>query len=163
MNAVNWAASGTGLGIVSMVDRYNNDNGWWTNDNSFLKDELGSAPFFYQNDDVDIGLGHSIFPVNEGLTDAGLSDWFTSSHACLSDVTNYTAINIAGAGAQAGCSVTIVSAGSAGGGTDGGDNPDVVPVPASGWLLLCGVLGICLLYTSPSPRDRQKSRMPSSA
>ena len=25
----------------------------------------------------------------------------------------------------------------------------------------CG--GTCLLYTSPSPRDRQKSRMPSSA
>ena len=24
-------------------------------------------------------------------------------------------------------------------------------------------LAICLLYTSPSPRDRQKSRMPSSA
>ena len=26
-----------------------------------------------------------------------------------------------------------------------------------------GVFVICLLYTSPSPRDRQKSRMPSSA
>ena len=26
-----------------------------------------------------------------------------------------------------------------------------------------GVFGSCLLYTSPSPRDRQKSRMPSSA
>ena len=26
-----------------------------------------------------------------------------------------------------------------------------------------GQLGVCLLYTSPSPRDRQKSRMPSSA
>ena len=26
-----------------------------------------------------------------------------------------------------------------------------------------GVNFICLLYTSPSPRDRQKSRMPSSA
>ena len=25
------------------------------------------------------------------------------------------------------------------------------------------ILEICLLYTSPSPRDRQKSRMPSSA
>ena len=25
------------------------------------------------------------------------------------------------------------------------------------------VIGTCLLYTSPSPRDRQKSRMPSSA
>ena len=26
-----------------------------------------------------------------------------------------------------------------------------------------GLTGTCLLYTSPSPRDRQKSRMPSSA
>ena len=26
-----------------------------------------------------------------------------------------------------------------------------------------GILYACLLYTSPSPRDRQKSRMPSSA
>ena len=26
-----------------------------------------------------------------------------------------------------------------------------------------GTFNICLLYTSPSPRDRQKSRMPSSA
>ena len=26
-----------------------------------------------------------------------------------------------------------------------------------------GVVDVCLLYTSPSPRDRQKSRMPSSA
>ena len=25
------------------------------------------------------------------------------------------------------------------------------------------LIGDCLLYTSPSPRDRQKSRMPSSA
>ena len=28
---------------------------------------------------------------------------------------------------------------------------------------LAGLFGYCLLYTSPSPRDRQKSRMPSSA
>ena len=26
-----------------------------------------------------------------------------------------------------------------------------------------GLVKVCLLYTSPSPRDRQKSRMPSSA
>ena len=32
-----------------------------------------------------------------------------------------------------------------------------------GLFLLSGLLGTCLLYTSPSPRDRQKSRMPSSA
>ena len=30
-------------------------------------------------------------------------------------------------------------------------------------VLVCPCLMICLLYTSPSPRDRQKSRMPSSA
>ena len=29
--------------------------------------------------------------------------------------------------------------------------------------LLADQLNTCLLYTSPSPRDRQKSRMPSSA
>ena len=28
---------------------------------------------------------------------------------------------------------------------------------------LVGLIATCLLYTSPSPRDRQKSRMPSSA
>ena len=35
-----------------------------------------------------------------------------------------------------------------------------------GWgetAVLYTLLGVCLLYTSPSPRDRQKSRMPSSA
>ena len=65
----------------------------------------------------------------------------------------------------------------------------LLPVPALVWLLLefrvtttgqardrlvarAGIIasnlddkiaGTCLLYTSPSPRDRQKSRMPSSA
>ena len=27
----------------------------------------------------------------------------------------------------------------------------------------CALVGVCLLYTSPSPRDRTRSRMPSSA
>jgi phosphatidylglycerophosphate synthase len=43
-------------------------------------------------------------------------------------------------------------------------------VPAIVWLLFAHSYGlafmlflICLLYTSQSPRDRQKSRMPSSA
>ena len=33
--------------------------------------------------------------------------------------------------------------------------------PVLGLALMVGL--VCLLYTSPSPRDRQKSRMPSSA
>ena len=32
-----------------------------------------------------------------------------------------------------------------------------------GYEILCNLLNICLLYTSPSPRDRTRSRMPSSA
>eukprot|EP01017_Pseudomicrothorax_dubius_P039567 TRINITY_DN6087_c0_g2_i1.p1 TRINITY_DN6087_c0_g2~~TRINITY_DN6087_c0_g2_i1.p1 ORF type:complete len:193 (-),score=25.69 TRINITY_DN6087_c0_g2_i1:9-587(-) len=34
---------------------------------------------------------------------------------------------------------------------------------ASAVYILFAIIGTCLLYTSPSPRDRQKSRMPSSA
>ena len=30
-------------------------------------------------------------------------------------------------------------------------------------IIIAKILNTCLLYTSPSPRDRQKSRMPSSA
>ena len=36
-------------------------------------------------------------------------------------------------------------------------------VEMKGAVELAPSIGICLLYTSPSPRDRQKSRMPSSA
>ena len=35
--------------------------------------------------------------------------------------------------------------------------------PANSYLNIPALLSACLLYTSPSPRDRQKSRMPSSA
>ena len=43
-----------------------------------------------------------------------------------------------------------------------GDGPTVVLIPGlgyNGWMWH----KICLLYTSPSPRDRTRSRMPSSA
>ena len=49
------------------------------------------------------------------------------------------------------------------------DNPGQIIEPADGWHDTGDVVSVdaegyyCLLYTSPSPRDRQKSRMPSSA
>ena len=44
-------------------------------------------------------------------------------------------------------------------GTVVGENVDFVVVVGTG----TGSVGVCLLYTSPSPRDRSLSRMPSSA
>ena len=41
------------------------------------------------------------------------------------------------------------------------DRPDIILDLL--FLLLLSVLQTCLLYTSPSPRDRTRSRMPSSA
>ena len=38
-----------------------------------------------------------------------------------------------------------------------------IVIPVDGHLSFDDLLQRCLLYTSPSPRDRQKSRMPSSA
>ena len=48
-------------------------------------------------------------------------------------------------------------------------NPNVAALVTTGGILeqigwgVIGNLHICLLYTSPSPRDRTRSRMPSSA
>ena len=57
-----------------------------------------------------------------------------------------------------------------------GDHPELVYARMTGWgqdgplaakaghdINYVALAGPCLLYTSPSPRDRQKSRMPSSA
>ena len=43
--------------------------------------------------------------------------------------------------------------------------PDIISITNNGYTkqVLNAKLNACLLYTSPSPRDRQKSRMPSSA
>ncbi|MEM1236505.1 MAG: VPLPA-CTERM sorting domain-containing protein [Pseudomonadota bacterium] len=143
INAVNWAASGTGLGIVSMTDRISNNNGWWDNENSFLKDELNAAAFAYNSETVNIGPGQNSFPINEGLSSDGLSGWGTSSHACLGSVTGYTAINLAPR-FDGECAVTLVTSSGASGGTDGGDDPDLnpVPLPAGAWLMLSGLAAI---------------------
>ena len=45
----------------------------------------------------------------------------------------------------------------------GGDAVDSVVAQRVLRVKATGLLVVCLLYTSPSPRDRQKSRMPSSA
>lgn len=146
INAVNWAASGTGLGIVSMPDGWaGTGSRWWLNDNSFLKDELDGYATYFQSESVIIGNGQGDFPVNEGLSSAGLSNWGTSSHAGFNGpVPGYTTINYEGSN-NSGRAITIVTEGLAGGGTDGDktqDQASVIPLPASGWMLLAGVAAL---------------------
>src|SRR5665811_2351428 len=43
------------------------------------------------------------------------------------------------------------------------DRREAPPEPLEGEGVVDEELGLCLLYTSPSPRDRTRSRMPSSA
>ena len=142
VNAVNWAAAGAGLGIVSMTDRYDagsTRDGWWTADGSFLKDELGAGVVARNTETVAIGAGQEGFPINEGLTTAGLSNWSTSAHAAfLDEIEGYARINFDGVGGG----ITIVTAGEEDGGTIGGGGPTVppIPLPAGAWLMF-GALG----------------------
>ena len=138
VNAVNWAGSGTGLGILSLVDGIRGSR-WWLHEGSFLKDELSGYVAYGNTNDVRMPLGTVDFPVNEGLTTAGLSDPGTNVHFAshagfLKTIPGYRAINDWGAsGTHA---VTIVTASEANGGTHG-----KVPEPAAGW----GVLGVLSL------------------
>lgn len=144
INAVNWAASGTGLGIVALADGYSGQpNGWMTEVGSFLRDELLGSVGYFQDENVIIPAATQSFPINEGLTTGGLSNWGTSSHsgfnkAALTGAGNpYLSIN--DAGSRADFAVTIVTESQAGGGTTGG-GPTGVPDTGATALLLAGAL-----------------------
>ncbi|MGV1100527.1 PEP-CTERM sorting domain-containing protein [Thiovibrio sp. JS02] len=132
IDAINWAASGTGLGIVSMTDGWSGSGSmWWLDDDSFLKAELDGYVSYFQEESVVIPSGMETFPVNEGLTTASLSNWGTSAHAGFDKtMPGYTSIN--DAGSHPGWAVTIVTAGYEGGDTSGGDDDNnEVPEPAT--------------------------------
>lgn len=146
INAVNWAASGSGLGIVSLTDGWEGDGGnWWLDDNSFLRDELIGNVRYFQDEGVIIPDSTSDFPVNEGLTTAGLSNWSVSSHSGFlkNGMPGYLSINDAGSNSD--YSVTVVTADHAGGGTDGGDDPVSVPEPSTLIFLGSSFLGLIMI------------------
>jgi len=118
INGVNWAASGTGLGIVALPDGWQGSpNGWMTKVDSFLRDELFGNTLYFQSDSVVIPGSTATFPVNEGLTTAGLSNWGISSHmGFLLNTPNYTSINVDGGGTR---SITMLTESQASGGTTG--------------------------------------------
>jgi hypothetical protein len=91
INAINWAAGGRGLGIVSFVAAEFPNSRWWLHPDSFLKEEL-SGLRSYSSLVVVFGPGRrdnapvipgfmSNHPLNGGLTSKGLSNWKNSFHA----------------------------------------------------------------------------------
>ena len=139
INAVNWAASGSGMGIVALADGWQGTGSTWMNNvNSFLYDELNGHLAYFQEERVNILPGQENFPVNEGLTSAGLSNWGTSSHMGFSVTTpGYEMINAAGGNSA--YAVTLVTEGQAGGGTGGSVT---IPEPASLAVFTLGLLGL---------------------
>ena len=155
VNAVNWAGSGEGMGIVVLPDGHGGANSpstrqrWWLNENSFLKNELEGYVSYFNTDSVVIPTETSDFAVNEGLTTAGLSNWNVSAHAAFDkNIPGYLSIN--DAGSRPGYAVTIVTASEADGGTLGRET-EKVPEPGSifGLFLLggFGVRSLLLRYT----------------
>ena len=128
VNAVNWAASGTGMGIVSLPD----GGKWWLDENSFLKDELEGYVSYISDNSVIISTATSDFPVNEGLTTAGLSNWHTSAHLGFNkDVPGYISINDAGSARNSDNVITIVTGSEADGCTNNCKDKVKVPEPSS--------------------------------
>lgn len=92
INSVNWAGSGTGLGILSFVDGDFPGSFWWDDPNSFLRSELhGYFSSFTENTAI-INPVQMTYPMNQNLTSLGLSNWVNSFHAgFLKSVPGYTA------------------------------------------------------------------------
>jgi hypothetical protein len=125
IDSINWAGSGSGMGAVFLgTDPLNIGVTGFTGLGA-----VSSTP----GDTVDIPAAYASFPINEGLSSAGLSNWFSSAHDFWTgtDSTKWTGINIDANGNF----ITIVSAGTAGGSTG-------VPEPASLALMGIGVAAI---------------------
>ena len=81
INAVNWAGSGRGLGVVASLDGEFPGSYWWNNADSFLRDELGNSVLYFRENAPVLSAAETMYPLNSGLTSLGLSNWRNSFHA----------------------------------------------------------------------------------
>jgi hypothetical protein len=149
VDSINWAASGTGLGLVALGQDGTGGCAASTGGGALLGVSGFSNSALCATDNVVIPGGVAGNPVNTGLTSAGLSNWRTSAHDGFTGLSSaWTGINVNGdvagdgtcltATPSASCSfVTILSASSSGGGITPG-----VPEPSSLMLLGSGLVGL---------------------
>lgn len=108
VNAINWAGSGNGLGIVSFLDGEHPGSFWWANANSFLHDELaGHVNYAGADQSPVINPLQAGYAFNSGLTSQGLSDWDNSFHATFLPIDGY--IQIVDSSLRPGSAVAIAT------------------------------------------------------
>lgn len=90
VNAVNWAASGRGLGIVALYDGDFSGSLWWLNANSFLRNELINAGLTRVDDDSPFVSAD--IPLLNGITNAGLATWNHSFHGRFTGLAGYAPV-----------------------------------------------------------------------
>ena len=93
VNAINWAGSGNGLGIVSFLDGEFEGSFWWVHPDSFLRDELdGYVNYAGSEQNPVINTCQALHALNAGLTSSGLSNWTNSFHATFLPIPGYEPI-----------------------------------------------------------------------
>ncbi len=133
-DSINWAGNGTGMGLVALGSTGLDGCGEGGANFGFT----GFTAACDSTNAVVIPGAYTSFPINEGLTSAGLSNWDTSAHIEFSglDSSMWTGINVDGGIPNQ--YVTIVSAGTASGGT--GAPP--IPEPGTVFILGAGLLSL---------------------
>jgi hypothetical protein len=144
VNAINWAANGNGLGIVSFLDGEFSGSYWWMNQDSFLRDELSGQVNYSGSDDKPvIDANAAAFALNAGLSSQGLSHWNHSFHAFFNaNIPGYT--RIVGSGANPSFALAIATSADA---AMPIAQQLAVPIDAPGTLLLLAI-GLSLLASS---------------
>lgn len=160
INAVNWAATGVGLGILSFYHGEFAGSFWWNDPRSFLRSELeGKWSRRVDNAPV-IPASAAGYSVNQGLSSEGLSDWTNSFHGIFSNIPGY--VSTVDSGVAPGFSASIATIDLCRPTPASFCIAATVDEPASGFLLIGG---ISLLFLSVSfiRRPRRLFNNPCSA
>ena len=124
------------------ISQFTNDSGYTTNTGTTTASN--SQTFTNKSGNISQWSNNSGYTTNTGTTTPSNTQTFTNKSGDISQWTNDS-------GYTTSSGVTSVST----------ENANTLT--KSGTTAVTSTPNTCLLYTSPSPRDRQKSRMPSSA
>jgi hypothetical protein len=133
VNAIDWAAAGTALNVVSFYDGEFPGSFWWLDQDSFLRDELQGSTGNGRDNSPFLSPTLAALSVNNGLTTQGLSNWSNSFHGTFSLSTPGYSPTAFDQGPVPGNALLIFR------------DTAVVPVPAAIWMFGSGLLALTRL------------------